>query len=114
MGGPSESSNERNDEFSADLVTVPYELRPSIPSPGVSASEKGLRRSERVEAKTIEIAAAEGETMVIPDLMPDTHLAMVPGENGRGRGEDAIERCLVRPETVQGAADEDEQSRSHA
>lgn len=191
------------DEFSATLVTVPYELRSTIPPSGVSASEKGLRHSERVEARMIEIAAAEGEAMVIPDLMPNTHLAMVLGEYGRDRGEDvywplhldifrayyvrglnigsrevllgvardhdldiqeviaawdddtyeerlhqfyhlslqlgvqetpaalvcnelligtrpyavlkdAIERCMVRPETVQAAADEDEQSHDRA
>ncbi|MHB1340954.1 MAG: DsbA family oxidoreductase [Coriobacteriia bacterium] len=75
------------DDFSADVVPVPLELRPSIPQAGVSARERHLGHSERVEQRLIELAAAEGEAMVLPDLVPNTHLAIVLGEYGRDLGE---------------------------
>jgi len=75
-------------DFSAEVVPVPLELRPSIPPGGVSAKERNLDHSERVEQRLVELAAEQGEQMVLPDLVPNTHLALVLGEYGRDLGEE--------------------------
>lgn len=78
------------DEMGVDLIGVPFELRPDMPDKGLSASRDGLSHSSRVEQRLIELAAKEGERMVLPDLIPKTHDAMVLAEMGRDRGEDVF------------------------
>ncbi|MCL4078340.1 DsbA family protein [Coriobacteriia bacterium Es71-Z0120] len=78
------------DEMHVDLMGVPFELRPDMPNEGLSASRDGLSHSPRVEKRLIELAAKEGERMVLPDLVPKTHNAMVLAELGRDRGEDVF------------------------
>lgn len=75
-------------DFDAEVIPVPLELRPSIAQEGVSAKERDLGHSDRVERRLVELAAAEGEEMFLPDLVPNTHLALILGEYGRDLGED--------------------------
>lgn len=78
------------EEMHVDLIGVPFELRPDMPEEGLSASRDGFSHSPRVEKRLIELAAKEGERMVLPDLIPKTHKAMVLAEIGRDRGEDVF------------------------
>jgi predicted DsbA family dithiol-disulfide isomerase len=71
------------DEYAAELVLVPFELRPSAPPGGLSALAEGLTHSERVEKRLLEHAEEAGKPMVLPDLVPNTHLAMVMAEFAR-------------------------------
>jgi len=73
-------------------VPVPFGLRPDVPPEGISAAEHGLVHSERVEARLLEIAEAVGHPMVLPDLVPNTHLAMVMAEYARDRGDEVFWR----------------------
>ncbi len=74
------------EEYDAELVLVPFELRPDMPDEGISASEHGLTHSERVEARLVEIAAEQGQPWVALDHIPKTHLAMVMAEVARDKG----------------------------
>lgn len=65
------------------MIPVPFELRPDVPPEGISAAEYDLGHSERVEQRLIELAAKEGRTMVLPDLVPNTHKAMALAEYAR-------------------------------
>lgn len=76
-----------------ELVLVPFELRPDAPPGGLSAEAEGLRHSERVEAHLIAAAREEGREMVLPDLVPNTHLAMALAEYARDLGEDMHRRA---------------------
>ncbi len=69
-----------------ELVIVPFELRPGAPPSGLSATAEGLGHSERVEARLIELAREEGRAMVLPDLVPNTHRAIVMAELARDAG----------------------------
>jgi len=73
-------------------VPVPFELRPDVPPEGISAAEHGLTHSERVEQRLLELAEEAGHPMVLPDLVPNTHLAMVMGEYARDLGDDVFWR----------------------
>lgn len=73
------------EEYQAELYLVPFELRPQMPDEGLSAAEHGLGHSERVDERLKQLAALEGRAMVIPDLIPKTHLAMVLSEVARDR-----------------------------
>jgi len=75
-----------------DLVLVPFELRPDAPAEGLSAAAEGLRHSERVEEHLIKAAREEGRAMVLPDLVPNTHLAMALAEYARDFGPEAHQR----------------------
>ncbi|MBC7265633.1 MAG: DsbA family protein [Coriobacteriia bacterium] len=78
------------EELDVLLVGVPFELRPDMPDEGLSASRDGLSHSPRVEERLIQLAAKEGERMVLPDLVPKTHNAMVLAEIGRDRGDEVF------------------------
>ncbi|MDI6712131.1 MAG: DsbA family protein [Anaerosomatales bacterium] len=78
------------EEMQVELVGVPFELRPDMPPEGLSASRDGLGHSQRVEERLIELAAKEGERMVLPDLIPKTHDAMALAELGRDKGEEVF------------------------
>ena len=76
------------EEFDAELVLVPFELRPDAPPEGLSAKAEGLTHSERVEARLRELAAEAGAPMLDIDLVPNTHMAMTLGEFARDLGEE--------------------------
>lgn len=76
------------EDYPIELVLVPFELRPGMPLEGFSATEQGLRHSENVEAYMLRVAREEGLAMVLPDLVPNTHRAMVVGEIARDEGPD--------------------------
>jgi predicted DsbA family dithiol-disulfide isomerase len=81
-------------EFDAQVVDVPFELREAIAPEGWSASEHGLRHSERVEAFIHKEAAAAGLPMLdpLPDVLPNTHRAIVMSEVARDAGPEAYRR----------------------
>lgn len=69
-------------------MLVPFELRPDAPAEGVSAREHGLTHSARVEERLLQLAEEAGQPMVLPDLVPNTHAAMVLAEFARDLGPD--------------------------
>jgi predicted DsbA family dithiol-disulfide isomerase len=79
-------------EHDVEIVLVPFELRPRMPTAGVSAREHGLGHSERVEQFLLNLAEQGGFPMSLPDAIPNTHLAIVMGEVARDRGGEVHER----------------------
>lgn len=79
-------------ENPVELVLVPFELRPDMPSEGISASEYGLAHSPNVEEHLIRLAGKAGVRMMLPDLIPHTHRAMVMGEVARDEGDETHRR----------------------
>jgi predicted DsbA family dithiol-disulfide isomerase len=73
---------------------VPFELRESIPFEGWSASAHGLRHSERVEQFIFREAEQSGLRMLdpMPDLLPNTHQAIVMSEVARDAGPETYRR----------------------
>jgi len=69
-------------------VLVPFELHADIPPEGVSAKEHGLAHSERVEEHLRRVARDGGFPLVLPDHLPNTHLALGLGEYARDAGEE--------------------------
>ncbi len=57
-----------------------------MPEEGLSAKESGLGHSEHVEERLKVLATQEGHPMVLPDLVPKTHRALVMGELARDLG----------------------------
>lgn len=78
-------------EHSAELVLVPYELRPTMPAQGVPLEQLGPRHSERVETYMRKMAEEGRLSLVFPDFMPNTHSALALGEFARDVGPDAHE-----------------------
>ena len=70
-------------EHDAEIVVVPFELRPNIPLEGVSASAEGLTHTDNVEKYLIRAAKREGMEMQLPDHVPHTRLAMAMAEVAR-------------------------------
>jgi predicted DsbA family dithiol-disulfide isomerase len=80
-------------EQPVEIVPVPFELHPDLPAcPPVSLDELGLRHSEHVEAYLQRVACDGGFAMAIPDILPNTHRAMLLGEVARDEGVEAHER----------------------
>lgn len=75
-------------EHDAEIVPVPFELRPTMPEEGLSASKDGLGHPPRVEAHILRVARDEGVPMQLPDHIPKTHLAIVMAEVARDSGTD--------------------------
>jgi predicted DsbA family dithiol-disulfide isomerase len=73
-------------ETGAEVLPIPFELRPDMPDEGVSAVEYGLDHPPHVEEFLKRQASAEGCEMLLPDLVPKTHRAMVAGEVARDAG----------------------------
>ena len=69
-----------------EIVSVPFELRPSLPPEGTSARAAGLEHSERVAAYLARVARDEGIEIVERDLVPNTHQALLLGEVARDAG----------------------------
>lgn len=69
-------------------MLVPFELRPGMPPEGLSAKEHGLAHSERVEEYLRRVAREGGFPLLIPDHVPNTHLALTLGEYARDAGEE--------------------------
>lgn len=63
-----------------------------MPPQGISAAAHGLNHSERVEQRLLELAEEAGHPMVLPDLVPNTHLAIVMGEYARDSGDGVFRR----------------------
>lgn len=70
---------------------MPFELRERIPLEGWSATEHGIRHTERVEEFIVRQAAEAGLPMIdpIPDILPNTHWAIVTSEVARDAGAEA-------------------------
>ncbi|PKQ16341.1 MAG: hypothetical protein CVT67_05165 [Actinobacteria bacterium HGW-Actinobacteria-7] len=73
-------------DHEADLVLVPFELRPQLPGEGVPVSELGTPHSEHVEQHIRRMAKEAGQDLVIPDFVPNTHYALGLGEYARDQG----------------------------
>ena len=73
-------------EHDVEVVHVPYELRPDIPSEGISAKEHGLEHSEKVDEHLERIAKEGGFPLLIQDHLPNTHLALLMAERARDEG----------------------------
>jgi predicted DsbA family dithiol-disulfide isomerase len=78
------------ERYGAEIVPVPFELRPEIPLDGVSAAEHGLGHGERVETYLQNLSRREGFPLTIVDHVPHTHLAHVMGEVARDAGTDVL------------------------
>jgi predicted DsbA family dithiol-disulfide isomerase len=76
----------------AELVLVPFELRPQLPGPSVPIDQIGPAHSERVEEHMRRMAAAERIGFVLPAFMPNTHFALAMGEYARDLGPVVHER----------------------
>lgn len=84
---------------------MPFELRPDMPSGGFSAREKGLAHSEHVEEYLRRVAREGGFPLVLPDHLPNTHLAFTLGEYARDAGEErhgAVHRAIFDARYGQG------------
>jgi predicted DsbA family dithiol-disulfide isomerase len=81
-------------EFDAQVVDVPFELREGIPPEGWSATGHGLRHSERVEEFILREAEDSGMHMLdpLPDVLPNTHWAIVMSEVARDEGAETYRR----------------------
>jgi predicted DsbA family dithiol-disulfide isomerase len=75
-----------------EVVDVPLELREMLPPEGISASAEGLTHSEHYEAHLAKEAAAHGVAMRLPDLIPNTHRALIAGEVARDAGSEEHRR----------------------
>lgn len=79
-------------EHGAELMLVPFELRPTMPAEGVDISQVvDAQHSERVVAHMDRMAAESGLALVHPDFVPNTHLALALGEYARDLGPEAHE-----------------------
>lgn len=78
-------------EYGADLVLVPFELRPSLPPEGVHLADLGVAHSPRVEEHMLRMAEEAELPFLMPEFVPNTHLAMVLGEYARDLGPEAHE-----------------------
>lgn len=74
------------EEYDVDVVLIPFELRPDMPSEGISARAEGLAHSKKVDEHLYKLAREGGYPMVLPDLIPHTHKALVMGEVARTAG----------------------------
>jgi predicted DsbA family dithiol-disulfide isomerase len=68
------------------VVDIPFELRPTIPEQGISASEHGLGHSDKVDEHLRRLAEREGVPFTVTDHVPKTHKAMVMAEVAREEG----------------------------
>ena len=59
-----------------------------MPPEGMSAKEHGLAHSERVEEYLRRVAREGGFPLLMPDHVPNTHLALTLGEWARDAGEE--------------------------
>lgn len=75
-------------EYAAEVVPVPFELRPEMPAEGFSAEAHALRHTERVESYLRGLARREGFPLRLPDHIPNTHRGLVMGEVARDAGDD--------------------------
>lgn len=73
-------------ENGADLVLVPFELRPALPGEGVPISEIGEGHSEKVEEHMMRMATEGGLRLTLAQFMPNTHYALALGEFARDKG----------------------------
>lgn len=74
-------------EHEAELHLVPFELRPQL-SLGETLADLGADHSDRVWDHVRRIAAEEDLPFVLPDFVPNTHLALALGELARDAGPD--------------------------
>jgi predicted DsbA family dithiol-disulfide isomerase len=75
-------------------VDVPFELREDVPSEGWSAAARGLRHTDRVEEFILRQAAETKTPMLdpLPDMLPNTHAAIVMSEVARDNGHGTYRR----------------------
>jgi len=78
-------------EHGAELVLVPYELRPTLPAQGVDIEQIGAQHSERVENYMRKMAEEGGLRVAFPGFMPNSHSALALGEFARDVGPEAHE-----------------------
>jgi predicted DsbA family dithiol-disulfide isomerase len=77
-------------EHGAELLLVPYELRPGLPEEGVPIAEVG-GHSARVNEHMKRMAKEGGIGLTFPHFVPNTHLAIVLAEYARDLGPEAHE-----------------------
>lgn len=79
-------------EQPVQLMPIPFELHPDLPEEAVSLDDLGLRHSAHVEAYLARVACDGGFPMTIPDILPNTHRAMILAEVARDDGAETHER----------------------
>lgn len=79
-------------ETGTPVLPIPLELRPSLPAEGVPAAAYGLSHGDRVDAHLARVAREAGLPFVLPDVVPNTHRAIVLTETARDVGRDAHAR----------------------
>jgi len=78
-------------EKGAELVLMPFELRPTLPGEGVPISEIGGGHSQKVEEHMMRMAAEGGLRLTLAQFVPNTHYALALGEFARDRGSEIHE-----------------------
>ncbi|MBI5231685.1 MAG: DsbA family protein [Coriobacteriales bacterium] len=71
------------EEFGADLILSPYELRPMLPEEGVDLEEIGAGHSARVVQYMERMAREAGFCYEEQSFVPNSHLALALGEFAR-------------------------------
>lgn len=79
-------------EHGAELLAVPFELRPQLPAEGVPIEQLGAGHSEHVEEHMMRMASEGGLDLAFPRFMPNTHYALALGEYARDEGAEEHER----------------------
>jgi predicted DsbA family dithiol-disulfide isomerase len=78
-------------EHDAELVLVPFELRPTLPAEGVDIGQLGGGHSEKVVEHMKRMATEGGVELTFPEFVPNTHYALALGEFARDLGPEAHE-----------------------
>jgi predicted DsbA family dithiol-disulfide isomerase len=78
-------------EHEAQILLVPYELRPTMPAEGVDISQIGPGHSDKVKEYMRRMAREGDLELLFPDFVPNTHFALALGEYGRDVGPEAHE-----------------------
>lgn len=74
------------DEHDVEMLLVPFELRPAMPSEGLPIADVGGGHSPRVEEYMRGMADEAGLELVFPRFVPNTHRALSLGEYARDLG----------------------------
>jgi predicted DsbA family dithiol-disulfide isomerase len=73
-------------EHGAELIVVPFELRPQLPAEGVPLAQIGVGHSPRVVEHMNRMAHEGGLALMTPTFVPNTHFALALGELARDKG----------------------------
>lgn len=78
-------------EHGAELILVPFELRPQLPAEGAPLAQIGGGHSERVVEHMNKMAEEGGLALMTPAFVPNTHFALALGELARDLGPEVHE-----------------------